>query len=70
MSKPPTPTENSPVDLTNENITTTTPSSQTNGTSTTTTSISQTNGTSSPILQVKEIKRKRPIEYIEDGILD
>ncbi|CAG8833387.1 6679_t:CDS:2 [Cetraspora pellucida] len=70
MSKPPTPTENSSVDLTNENVATTTPP-QTNGTSTTTTiSISQTNGTSSPILQVKKTKRKRPIEYIEDDILD
>ncbi|CAG8741653.1 21677_t:CDS:2 [Cetraspora pellucida] len=70
MSKPPTPTENSPVDLTNENVATTTPPPQTNGTSTTTTSIPQTNGTSSPVLQVKETKRKRPIEYIEDDILD
>ncbi|CAG8754220.1 12489_t:CDS:2 [Cetraspora pellucida] len=62
MSKPPTPTENSSVDLTNKNVATTTPL-QTNGTSTTTTSILQTNGKKeleNELIEAKEeLKAKR-----------
>jgi hypothetical protein len=69
MSKPSTPSDNSSIDLTNEHVTTTTTLPQTNDT-TITTSALQTNGTTAPVLQIKESKRKRPIEYIEDDILD
>ncbi|CAG8830393.1 8405_t:CDS:1, partial [Cetraspora pellucida] len=68
MSKPTTPSDNSSIDLTNEHVTTTTTFPQTNDT-TITTSVLQTNDTTAPVLQIKESKRKRPIEYIEDDIL-
>ncbi|CAG8840373.1 20998_t:CDS:1, partial [Cetraspora pellucida] len=60
---------NSSIDLTNEHVTITTTLLQTNDT-TITTSVLQTNGTITPVLQIKESKRKCPIEYIEDNILD
>ncbi|CAG8838477.1 15947_t:CDS:1, partial [Cetraspora pellucida] len=60
---------NPSIDLTNEHVTTTTILSQTNDT-TITISVLQTNSTIASILQIKESKRKHPIEYIEDDILD
>ncbi|CAG8525836.1 16021_t:CDS:2 [Cetraspora pellucida] len=58
MSKPSTPPSENNIDLTNDHVT----NSQTNDTNN-----HVTNSVSQPI---GNIKRRRPIEYIEDDILD
>ncbi|CAG8752519.1 14912_t:CDS:1, partial [Cetraspora pellucida] len=60
MSKPSTPPSENSVDLTNDHITN--PTSQTNNTN--------NHISNSVVQQVDNVKRRRPIEYIEDDIID